>query len=91
MNEFTKRQQDKDISRRDSGGKCKLCTGALTLPKTKLRDLYNALIDRKIETVVILDVLDSWGIETSKTAIINHRNGKHGTASHMEMLRERVK
>jgi len=70
-----KKLNDRKISER-LGSKCLLCKQVHALPKQKVRQYRNALIDRSIMSGVIVDVLADWGVKTSETTVTNHRNNR---------------
>jgi len=88
MSEFKKLQEKTANDLTMTGGRCKLCSSVLKLEKSKIKDFYDALIDRSIKNATIVEVLGNWNILTSISTISTHRNGGHGHAQHMETLRK---
>ena len=86
MSEFKKHQEKNANDRTMTGSRCKLCMSVLKLEKSKIKDFYDALIDRSIMNVTIVEVLANWDIVTSISTISTHRNG--GYAQHIEALRK---
>lgn len=80
---FLMRQIEKNESSR-----CEMCKQVATLPKSKQRQLYLALLDKRIDHHTIHDVLDDWGVKTSPTVISYHRNNKRPKC--MKSLKDRV-
>lgn len=88
MSEFKNLQTQRADDSMLNGGKCKLCSSVMKLDKSKIKDFYEALIDRDITNATIVEVLGIWNITTSISTISIHRNGRHGHARHMAMLKK---
>lgn len=86
MNEFEKLQHKKLIEQRQK--KCVTCSGVLGLPKTKIKQFYEALLDHSISAPVISEVLNDWGIASSTSTILNHRHGRDSYAAHMAVIKK---
>jgi len=88
MSDFKKQQDEKERTRTASGGKCQFCVQVLALPPKKIKDLYDAFLDKAIDQATIYRVLTEWGILTSKTTINLHHNGSKGYASHLLAIKK---
>lgn len=86
MNEFQKLQSERLAQYRKK--KCSTCAGVLALPKKKIKEFYEAMLDNTVTAPVISQVLENWGITASVTAITNHRRGKDGYATHMDQIKK---
>lgn len=90
MSEF-KTSQEKRLAKENSlleGGKCKLCLSIIGLEKSQIKDFYEAMIDRTIQNLTIVEVLNSWGITSSITNISTHRNSLQGDPRHLLALKK---
>lgn len=87
-NEFTKRQAIVTQARLEKKNQCQFCPKILALSPGKITDFYDAMIDTSIEPQTIFDVITKWGVETSYTALRNHRSGTKGFASHMATIKK---
>lgn len=88
MSEFKKLQTQRADDYSSIGGRCKLCSAILQLDKSKIKDFYEALIDRHITNSTIVEVLGIWNITTSISTISLHRNGHQGTTKHLDLLKK---
>lgn len=88
MSEFKKAVEEKRTQKANNGGRCALCQGVLGLPKKKIADFYEAMLDTNIDAPTILEVLAKWKVHTSLTTINNHRAGRKGLSSHMAVLKK---
>lgn len=88
MSEFRATQEKNANNLSMRGGRCKLCASILKLEKSKIKDFYDALLDRTITTATIVEVLSNWDIQVSTTAVVHHRTGKHNHARHIEVLKK---
>jgi hypothetical protein len=88
MSEFKELQQKNANDLTVNGGRCKLCSSVLKLEKSKIKDFYEALIDRTITHATIVEVLGNWDIKTSMSTMSYHRTGGYGHAQHIETLRK---
>jgi hypothetical protein len=86
INPFRQRQEQRYMA----AHKCVFCAQLLKLPPTKLKQTYDALNNRKIGNLAILDVLTEWKIKTSETAISMHRGWYTKRARCLQILREKV-
>lgn len=90
MSEFRARQESTANNLSMKGGRCKLCSAILNLDVSKIRDFYEALMDRSITNATIVEVLDNWEIPTSISTISIHRTGRENHARHIEILRKAI-
>jgi hypothetical protein len=92
MSEFKQLEEDRKRKRIDEGGRCKFCIQILALPKPKIVDFYNAMLDTdNITSQTITDVLRSWNIDVSKTGVDNHRRGYESYGTHMVTIKKVAK
>lgn len=86
MNAFKTHQEKKAAGKIAS--RCQFCTQVLQLKKARKVELYEALLDKSIHTLTIVDVLESWDIRVGTTTVHDHRHGLRGFAPHMARLKE---
>ncbi len=91
MSEFKEYQKDVKVKRLETGGRCVLCSQVHKLTKERIRDYYKAMLDTTIEIPTIVAVLRKWEVSTSPTTISNHRTGKLGLGTHMEIIKKATK
>lgn len=88
MSEFKALQAEKKEQRVARGGRCRMCNQILELPKKKLVDFYDAMVDDDIGNETIVRVVGNWGVTTSITTIADHRKGRKGLAPHMATIKK---
>lgn len=86
MNEFEKLQHQRMIEAKQK--KCLLCTAILSQKKSRVKDYYDAMLNKSINIPVIVKVLEDWGIAASETVVSNHRAGRKSYGDHMEEIRK---
>ena len=70
------------IKRKEEHSKCEFCKAIKKLSDTRKLQLRDAMLGktkvagRRIDAVVIVGVLDGWGISTGVTTITNHIRGR---------------
>lgn len=88
MNAFKNHQVKKESGKVATGGRCQFCVQILKLKKAQKAELYEAMLDKSIQTLTIVDVLESWDIRVGNTTVHDHRHGLKGFAPHMARLKE---
>lgn len=86
MSDFQKLEHKRSLEQKAK--KCLTCSGIKAQPRQRIRDFYEAMLDRSISSVTILEVLKTWNVAASETTIRNHRRGNDGYANHMEDIKK---
>ena len=88
MSEFKSKQKARKEKSALEVGKCKLCGAILRLEKSKIVDFYEAMIDKSIQNITIVEVLGNWDISTSISTISSHRNAFRGDPRHLLAIKK---
>lgn len=88
MSEFMTAQAEKKKQKEARCGRCVLCAQILELPKKKIADFYEAMVEDSIDNETIVRVVTGWGVKTSKTTVSDHRKGRRGLAAHMASIKK---